>query len=121
MMNIMNTSDANNNMLSNTLREMLTWIKITSYPVAREIMSKEFNNPNDNQETRELKRKVYALTDGEKSSREIEVILKGKIRFATIATYQRKWRKQGLAVSIDPENQQSKTKKVFDLEDFELE
>jgi hypothetical protein len=114
------TWDASIKVLNDTLNEMLTWIRITSYPVVREIMVKEFDNTNDNDEIKKIKRKIYSLTDGERSSREIEKLIGGKIRFSTIAVYQRKWRKQGLAVPIEPTNQQSKTKKVFDLEDFDL-
>ena len=106
--------------LSDTLDEILTWIRITSYPVVRDILVKEFDNPNDNIETKKIKRKVYSLTDGKKSTREIEKLTGSKITFATIAAYQRWWRKQGLATSVDPSNPQSKTKKVFELEDFDL-
>jgi hypothetical protein len=112
--------DASIKMLSNTLNEMLTWIRITSYPVVRDILVKEFDSPGDSIDTRKLKRKVYSLTDGKKSTREIEKLTGGKITYATIAAYQRWWRKQGLATSVDPTNPQSKTKKVFDLEDFDL-
>jgi len=112
--------DASIKLLSDTVNEILTWIRITSYPVVHDVMVKEFDNPSDNGESKKLKRKVYSLTDGERSSREIEKLTGGKIRFATIASYQRKWRKQGLAVSVDPGNPQSKTRGVFDLEDFDL-
>ena len=107
-------------LLSDTLNEMLTWIRITSYPVVHDFMVKEFDNTSANNEAKKLKRKVYSLTDGKRSSREIEKLAGGKISFATIASYQRKWRKQGLAVSVEPSNPQSKTKKVFELEDFDL-
>lgn len=107
-------------MLVNTLNEILTWVRITSYPVVSDILVKEFDNPSDSVEAKNLKRKVYSLTDGKRSTREIEKLMGGKIKFASIATYQRRWRKQGLAVSIDPGNPQSKTKRVFDLEDFDL-
>lgn len=107
-------------LLSDTLNEMLTWIRITSYPVVHDVMVKEFDNPSDNGESKKMKRKIYSLTDGKKSSREIEKLIGGKIKFATIASYQRRWRKQGLAVSVEPSNPQSKTKRVFDLEDFDL-
>ena len=106
--------------LSDTLNEILTWIRITSYPVVRGILVGEFDDPNDSIETKKIKRKIYALTDGKKSSREIEKLTGGKITFGTIAAYQRWWRKKGLATSVDPTNPQSKTKKVFDLEDFDL-
>ena len=106
--------------LSDTLDEILTWIRITSYPTVRDILVKEFDDPSDSIATKKLKRKVYSLTDGKKSTREIEKLTGGKITFATIAAYQRWWRKQGLAASVDPTNPQSKTKKVFDLEDFDL-
>lgn len=117
-----NTMDlsASIKVLNDTLNEMLTWIRITSYPVVREVMVKEFDNPSDNDKVKKLKRKVYSLTDGKRSSREIEKLMGVKISFATIAVYQRKWRKQGLAVSVDPANPQSKTRGVFDLEDFDL-
>lgn len=107
-------------LLSDTLSEILTWIRITSYPVVSDIMVREFDNPSDSVETKTLKRKVYSFTDGKRSTREIEKLTGGKIKFPTIAAYQRKWRKQGLAVSIEPSNPQSKTKTVFDLEDFDL-
>jgi len=107
-------------LLSDTLNEILTWIRITSYPVVNDIVIKEFDNPNDNVETKNLKQKVYSLTDGKKSTRDIEKLTAGKIKFTSIAAYQRRWRKQGLAVSVDPSNPQSKTKRVFDLEDFDL-
>lgn len=106
--------------LSDTLNEILTWIRITSYPLVSDILVKEFDNPGDSMDTKKLKRDVYSLTDGKKSTREIEKLTGGKIKFATIAAYQRWWRKQGLATSVDPTNPQSKTKKVFDLEDFDL-
>ena len=112
--------DASIKLLSDTLNEILTWIRITSFPTVRGIMVNEFNNPNDSIEAKNLKHKVYALTDGKKSSREIEKLMGGKIRFATIASYQRKWKKQGLAISVDPNNPQSRAKRVFDLEDFDL-
>jgi hypothetical protein len=105
-------------LLNNTANEILTWIRVMSYPVVNDAISKEFNNPDDNAEIKELKRKIYSLTDGKNSSRDIEKILSGKMKFASIAVYQRRWRKQGLAVAVDPANPQSKTKKVFDLEDF---
>jgi len=98
----------------------LTWIRITSYPAVSDIMIKEFDNPSDSVETKNLKRKVYSLTDGKNSTRDIERLTAGKIKFVSVAAYQRRWRKQGLAVSIDPGNPQSKTKRVFDLEDFNL-
>lgn len=107
-------------LLNDTMNEILTWIRITSYPVVSDILTKEFDNPNDSIEAKKLKRKVYSLTDGKKSTREIEKLTGGKITFTTIAAYQRWWRKQGLATSVDPTNPQSKTKKVFDLEDFDL-
>lgn len=107
-------------LLNETLNEILTWIRITSFPVVNEIMLKEFDNPSDNEQTKTLKRKVYSFTDGKRSTREIEKLTEGKIKFASIAAYQRRWRKQGLAVSIDPSNPQSKTKRAFDLEDFDL-
>lgn len=107
-------------LLNSTINEILTWVRITSYPAVNDIMAKEFDNPSDSVETKTLKRKVYSLTDGERSTREIEKLTGGKIRFPTIAAYQRKWRKEGLATSVDPNNPQSKTKKVFDLEDFDL-
>lgn len=106
--------------LCDTLNEILTWVRITSYPVVNNIMIKEFDNTSDSVETKTLKRKVYSLTDGKRSTREIEKITEGKITFVTVAAYQRKWRKQGLATSVDPGNPQSKTKRVFDLEDFDL-
>lgn len=106
--------------LNDTMNEILTWIKITSYPAVNDIMMREFDSPNDSVETKNLKRKIYTLTDGKASSREIENIIGGQIKFAAIAAYQRRWRKQGLAASVDPTNPQSKTKKVFDLEDFDL-
>lgn len=119
-MDNMSALSASISLLNDTLNEMLTWIRITSYPVVREIMVREFDNSGDSDEAKKMKRKVYSLTDGKCSSREIEKLIEGKISFATIASYQRKWRKQGLAVSVDPANPQSKTKKVFDLEDFDL-
>lgn len=106
--------------LSDTLSEILTWIRTTSYPVVNGIMEKEFDNPGDSVETKNLKRKIYDLTDGSRSTRQIEKLTGDKITFPTIAAYQRKWRKQGLATSVDPANPQSKTRKVFDLEDFDL-
>jgi hypothetical protein len=115
-----NELNASVKVLSNTLDEILTWIRITSYPVVHDILVKEFDNPNDSVETKNLKRKIYTLTDGKASSREIEKIIGGVIKFAAIAAYQRRWRKQGLATSVDPTNPQSKTRKVFDLEDFDL-
>ena len=115
-----NFTNASINLLTDTLNEILTWIRITSYPVVREIMVREFDNAGDSDEVKNIKRKVYSLTDGKCSSREIEKLMENKIRFATIAAYQRKWRKQGLAKSVDPTNPQSKTKRVFDLEDFDL-
>jgi hypothetical protein len=107
-------------LLSDTVSEILTWVRITSYPTVNDIMIKEFDNPSDSVETKKLKRKIYALTDGKTSTREIEKKIEGKIKFAAIAVYQRRWRKQGLATSVDPTNPQSKTKKVFELEDFDL-
>lgn len=106
--------------LSDTVNEILTWVRITSYPVVNNIMIKEFDNPSDSVETKALKRKVYSLTDGKRSTREIEKLTGGKVKFVTVAVYQRRWRKQGLATSVDPSNPQSKTKRVFDLEDFNL-
>lgn len=107
-------------MLSDTLNEILTWIRITSYPVVSDIIAKEFDNPGDRVEAKNLKREVYTLTDGKRSTREIEKLAGGKISFVSIAAYQRRWRKQGLAASVDPSNPQSRTRKVFDLEDFNL-
>lgn len=107
-------------LFGDTLNEILTWIRITSYPVVRDIVVKAFDNPGDSVETKNLKRKVYALTDGKRSTREIEKLTGSKIKFASIAAYQRRWRKQGLATLVDPSNPQSKTKKAFDLEDFDL-
>lgn len=107
-------------LLDETLNEILTWIRITSYPGVRDIMLREFDNPGDSIEAKNLKRQIYTMTDGERSTREIEKLTGGKIKFSSVAAYQRRWRKQGLVVSIDPANPQSKTKRVFDLEDFDL-
>ena len=110
--------NASMKMLNNTVNEILMWIKISSYSGVNEVIHREFDNPNDNEEIKELKRKIYILTDGENSSRDIEKLINGKIKFASIATYQRRWRRQGLANATDPTNPQSKTRRLFDLDDF---
>lgn len=112
--------NASVSMLNETLNEVLAWIRVTSYPAVRDIVVKEFDNPGDSVGTKNLRRKIYTMTDGKKSTREIEKLTGGKIKFASIAAYQRRWRKQGLATLVDPSNPQSKTKRVFDLEDFDL-
>ena len=65
-----NFTNASINLLTDTLNEILTWIRITSYPVVREIMVREFDNAGDSDEVKNIKRKVYSLTDGKCSSRE---------------------------------------------------
>lgn len=103
--------------LNEYISELSMMVRVAAYPKVKETVLNEFANPQSDENASALKRQVYALSDGQRSTREIERLLGGRINFRTIAGYQQLWRKQGLATSTGA---QGKTRVLFNLEDFGL-
>jgi len=101
-----------------TLGEMLVWIRVTSYPAVAQIIRGEFPGGDADASTRA---KVYAMTDGKRSSREISAAVGGTPRFNTIAGMHAKWRRMGLAALVNPKSQRSPTRALFNLSDFGID
>src|SRR2546427_12750678 len=104
--------------LNELVSELVNVVRVTAYPAIKDMILSEFGDSDTDKGASRLKRQVYSLSDGKNSSRDIERILGGTVKFQAVARYQQQWRKQGLAVSVGG---QGKTKAVFDLEDFGLD
>jgi hypothetical protein len=106
------------NTIIGLLKEMLRWVKVSAFPQARRALRAEFAPTNGDEATLTLKRQVYALTDGKNSRSVIAQALTGKVRPRTVTDWQQRWRRIGLAEAVNPLAEKSKTRAVFNLEDF---
>lgn len=104
--------------LNALVSELVNVVRVTAYPAIKGMILSEFGDSDSDKGINKLKRQVYSLSDGKNSSRDIDRILGGTVKFQTVARYQQQWRKQGLATSIGG---QGKTRAIFDLEDFGLD
>src|SRR5713101_5544926 len=104
--------------LNESVSELVNVVRLTAYPRMKDAILSEFGGTEPGEQTNSIKRTIYALSDGKNSSRDIERIVGGSVKFQTIARYQQQWRKQGLAT---PVGGRGKTKALFDLGDFGLE
>ncbi len=100
------------------LEELLVWTRVTSYGAVARILGEEFGG--DGRQTAS-RVKVYALSDGEMPIREISAVLGGKPDFTTVSKMQARWRKMGLAALVNPTNQRSPTRALFDVSDFGID
>jgi len=101
-----------------TLGEMLTWVRVTSYPTVAQIVRKEFGGEDPEAA---LRAQVYALSSDGRSSREISRLLGGRPAYRTIGALQQKWRRMGLAALVNPSSQRSPTRALFDLSDLGID
>jgi len=104
--------------LNETVSSMLTVIRATTFAQLRQTIRLEFDDASSDGRSNALKRRIYALCDGNNSSRDIERLMNGVVKQRTIVRHQEQWRNQGLALAVGGH---AKTKALFDLEDFGLE
>lgn len=100
------------------LEELLVWTRATSHPVVARILGEEFGAGDKDASVRA---KVYAMSDGKRSTREVSAALGGRPRFNTISGMHAKWRRMGLAAPVNPTSQRSPTRALFDLNDFGID
>ena len=104
--------------ISATLQELLVWTRATSFPRIQEMLQREFGGEDDQAA---LKARVYSLTNGESSTRDISRAIGGALKHVAVATLHGKWRSMGLAAPVNPGSERSPTKALFDLRDFGIE
>jgi hypothetical protein len=107
----------NSNLLEqihNELREIKFWLKLSSLPTLRSILTESLRDDVD--------KMVYELSDGIRSTREIAQKLKKmekKISHATVANMWKKWAITGL---VEPsEEYQGRYSKIISLESLGIE
>lgn len=94
--------------IHNDLRELITWAKFSGIKEVKPVLELKLDS--------DLKRRVYHLSDGKNSIRDIAK-LTNDIAFKSVANYWQEWEKTGLGL-YKVVNGFNRFKRSFDLKDF---
>ncbi|MCL5989173.1 MAG: hypothetical protein M1166_02445 [Candidatus Thermoplasmatota archaeon] len=95
------------------LKEILTWTKISGMKQVKTILSEALND--------ELKRILYQLSDGSRSTREILSKYKLQTSRASIQKLWKQWSMLGIGESMSVKGGGQRFKRLFDLDAFGIE
>ena len=93
------------------LREMLRWIRASSYASVRKLLDDEFRKAGDLDAKRA---KIYQLSDGNTTS--VDIAKKSPASQSFVSTLWKHWRQIGIAEPAGEGGRQ--TRRCFSLEDF---
>jgi hypothetical protein len=94
--------------IENTIKEILNWIKLGNKPLLREILIRELDS--------DEKKRVYELTDGNRSQIEIEVLTKVSRRM--VGYYWQKW--YGLGILVPSDRRKGRMQKIVSLDEIAI-
>ena len=92
-----------------TLKELLKWVKVSSYGDVKKILESVLDVQN--------KRVIYYLSNGENN--QDQIVEKGNVAAGSVSKYWREWEKLGIGEQI-PVKRGMRFKHSFDLDDFGL-
>ena len=92
-------------------REILKWIKFANYDKVKKILEEVLAD--------DARKLVYQLSDGENTANGIAS--KTPVSNYTVANWWRSWAKIGIVDQIPVQGGGSRGKKIFDLDDFNIE
>lgn len=94
------------------LRELLKWAKFSGMKEVKPILESKLDS--------DVKKIVYVLSDGNKSTRVIERLINAAISNRSVSNYWKDWEEIGLGTSI-PIGGGNRFKHSFNLQDFGIE
>lgn len=100
----------NNDQLIELLKELVKWTKFQAWGKVKEVLINVLNE--------DEKRKIYHLSNGENSSRDIAEIV--SVSRSTILKYWNDWAKFNIVEPISVQRG-NRYKKMFNLDDFGIE
>lgn len=94
--------------INDSLRELVTWTRVTGYPVVKQTLETVLDS--------DEKRLVYHLTDGQRGVKEIQRLTGVNVRF--ISEWGQEWERIGIAIPSRASEIKGRRQKVFDLAAF---